>query len=128
MDIYVAPNTGGESFGIVLLEAMAAGTPVVASGLDAFRRVLDDGVAGRLFAVGDAAGLADEVVDLLGDPQERAALQEAGWRRAALYDWPRVAQDLLDVYASVTAGQGPVTEDLRGQIVGRFAGRRRDAL
>lgn len=128
MDIYVAPNTGGESFGIVLLEAMAAGTPVVASGLDAFRRVLDDGVAGRLFAVGDAAGLADEVVDLLGDPHERAALQEAGWQRAALYDWPRVAQDLLDVYASVTAGQGPVTEDLRGQIVGRFAGRRRDAL
>ena len=49
-DVYVAPNTGQESFGIVLLEAMAAGTPVVASDIDAFRRVLDDGRAGRLFA------------------------------------------------------------------------------
>ena len=56
-DVYCAPNTGGESFGIVLVEAMAAGTAVVASDLDAFRRVLMDGNAGRLVPVDDADGL-----------------------------------------------------------------------
>ena len=55
VDVYVAPNTGGESFGIILLEAMAAGAPVVASDLDAFRRVLDDGRPARCSATGDAA-------------------------------------------------------------------------
>ncbi|MEY3734412.1 MAG: hypothetical protein RL347_1771, partial [Actinomycetota bacterium] len=68
LDAYVAPNTGGESFGIVLLEAMAAGAPVVASDLDAFARVLDGGRCGALFPVGDAAALEETVVDLLGDP------------------------------------------------------------
>ena len=58
VDVYVAPNTGGESFGMILTEAMAAGTPVVASDLDAFRRVLDGGRAGALFPTGDAAALA----------------------------------------------------------------------
>ena len=58
-DVYCAPNTGGESFGIVLVEAMAAGTAVVASDLDAFRRVLEDGTAGRLVPVDDSAALAD---------------------------------------------------------------------
>jgi phosphatidylinositol alpha-mannosyltransferase len=126
VDLYVAPNTGGESFGIVLLEAMASGTPVVASDLDAFQRVLDDGRAGALFPNGDAGALARTIIALLDDPLERERLSEAGRVRASAYDWPRVARDILDVYASVTAGQGPVTEDLRGQIVGRLASRRRD--
>ncbi len=125
VDLYVAPNTGGESFGIVLLEAMAAGAPVVASDLDAFERVLDNGRAGRLFPVGDASALASVIVDLLEHPDERADLRAAGFARADLYDWPRVARDILNVYESVTAGQGPVEEDLRGQIVGRWAGRGR---
>src|SRR5205823_15062284 len=58
VDVYCAPNTGGESFGMILTEAMAAGTPVVASALDSFRRVLDDGRAGVLFPPGDSAALA----------------------------------------------------------------------
>lgn len=124
LDVYVAPNTGGESFGIVLLEAMAAGAPVVASDLDAFARVLDGGRCGVTFPVGDAAALAAAVVDLLGDEARRTRLVEAGRRRAAAYDWKAVAGDLLDVYASVTAGQSGVREDLRGQIVGRLARRR----
>lgn len=124
LDIYVAPNTGGESFGIVLLEAMAAGAPVVASDLDAFARVLDDGRCGALFPVGDASALASAVTALLADGEDRAGMVDAGRRRVMAYDWRTVAADLLDVYASVTAGQTPVREDLRGQIVGRLAGRR----
>ena len=124
LDAYVAPNTGGESFGIVLLEAMAAGAPVVASDLDAFARVLDGGRCGALFPVGDATALEDAVVDLLGDPGARAQLAAAGARRVTAYDWRTVAGDLIDVYASVTAGQSGVREDLRGQIVGRLARRR----
>ena len=124
LDAYVAPNTGGESFGIVLLEAMAAGAPVVASDLDAFARVLDGGRCGALFPVGDATALEDAVVDLLGDPGARAQLVAAGARRVTAYDWRTVAGDLIDVYASVTAGQSGVREDLRGQIVGRLARRR----
>jgi phosphatidylinositol alpha-mannosyltransferase len=124
LDVYVAPNTGGESFGIVLLEAMAAGTPVVASDLDAFSRVLDDGRCGRLFPTGDAGALEAALVELLEDDAERHRLQEAGARRVMAYDWRTVARDLVDVYASVTAGQHGVREDLRGQIVGRLARRR----
>ena len=124
LDAYVAPNTGGESFGIVLLEAMAAGAPVIASDLDAFARVLDEGRCGVLFPVGDSDALGDTVVELLGDADERSRLIQAGARRVAAYDWRTVAGDLIDVYASVTAGQGKVREDLRGQIVGRLAGRR----
>ncbi len=64
-DVYCAPNTGGESFGIVLVEAMAAGTAVVASDLDAFRRVLEDGKAGRLVPVDDVDGLAAGLIEVL---------------------------------------------------------------
>ena len=124
LDVYVAPNTGGESFGIVLLEAMAAGAPVVASDLDAFARVLDGGRCGALFPVGDASALEDTVMGLLGDASARARLVDAGSRRVTAYDWRTVAGDLIDVYASVTAGQSGVREDLRGQIVGRLARRR----
>jgi phosphatidylinositol alpha-mannosyltransferase len=124
LDAYVAPNTGGESFGIVLLEAMAAGAPVVASDLDAFARVLDGGRCGVLFPVGDSDALASAVVDLLADEGQRARLVAAGAGRVVAYDWRTVAGDLLDVYASVTAGQRGVQEDLRGQIVGRLARRR----
>src|SRR6201988_4192761 len=66
-DVYCAPNTGGESFGIVLVEGMAAGTPVVASDLHAFRRVLRDGDAGRLVRVEDGAALAAGLVAVLED-------------------------------------------------------------
>ena len=124
LDVYVAPNTGGESFGIVLLEAMSAGAPVVASDLDAFARVLDDGRCGVLFPVGDPNALEHAVSALIEDDDRRARLVDAGRRRVMAYDWRTVAGDLLDVYASVTAGHQGVREDLRGQIVGRLARRR----
>ena len=96
----------------------------MASDLDAFARVLDGGRCGALFPVGDSGALADTVITLLGDEDARAQLVEAGRRRAEAYDWRTVAGDLIDVYASVTAGQSRVREDLRGQIVGRLARRR----
>ena len=107
-DVYCAPNLGGESFGIVLVEAMAAGAAVSASKLDAFRRVLDDGRAGRLFAVGAADELASGLIELLADDEARADLVRAARARAARYDWSRVADQIMRVYETVTVGAGPV--------------------
>jgi phosphatidyl-myo-inositol alpha-mannosyltransferase len=100
VDVYVASNTGGESFGMILTEAMAAGTPVVASDLDAFRRVLDGGRAGSLFPVGDAAALAGALDRLLADPARGAALAARARQVVAALDWPVVAQRVLEVYAT----------------------------
>jgi phosphatidyl-myo-inositol alpha-mannosyltransferase len=103
VDLYCAPNLGGESFGIILLEAMAAGTPIVASDLDAFRRVLDDGRAGALFRTGDPADLARALGRLLDSPDRRAVLAAAGVEVVAAYDWPVVAAQVVDVYETVMA-------------------------
>ncbi|SFQ52007.1 phosphatidylinositol alpha-mannosyltransferase [Amycolatopsis arida] len=103
VDVYCAPNTGGESFGMILTEAMAAGTPVVASGLDSFRRVLDDGRAGVLTPTGDAAALAGALADLLADDARRARLAEAGRERVAIYDWATVASQVVRVYEAAIA-------------------------
>ncbi|MBY6366287.1 glycosyltransferase family 4 protein [Rhodococcoides corynebacterioides] len=100
-DVYCAPNTGGESFGIVLVEAMAAGAPVVASDLDAFRRVLRGGTAGALFPVGDADALAAEVVSMLDDDARRDALVAEASRVVVNYDWPVVAEQIVRVYETV---------------------------
>src|SRR3954471_19274607 len=78
VDVYCAPNTGQESFGIILLEAMAADTPVLASDIEAFRRVLDDGRAGRLFPVGDSPALAEVLIDVLSSAEQRVELTERG--------------------------------------------------
>ncbi|MCW2548554.1 MAG: Phosphatidylinositol alpha-mannosyltransferase [Mycobacterium sp.] len=109
-DVYVAPNTGQESFGIVLLEAMAAHTPVVASDIDAFRRVLDDGQAGRLFANEDPASLAKVLIEVLGSETERARLAEAGWNAVQQYDWATVATEIVQVYETVMPDAPPVAE------------------
>ena len=102
-DVYCAPNTGGESFGIVLVEAMAAGTPVVASDLDAFRRVLRDGDAGQLVPVGDSDALAAGLVDVLGDNELRARFTKAANQAVRRYDWSVVAQQIMRVYETVAA-------------------------
>lgn len=120
VDLYIAPNTGGESFGIVLLEAMASRTCVLASDLEAFDRVLDRGRAGRLFRNEDPQDLAAKAVELLSDDQQRLRLADAGYERSWLFDWGRVAQEVLDVYASVTSTGEKVSNDLRGQFMGRW--------
>jgi phosphatidylinositol alpha-mannosyltransferase len=103
VDVYCAPNLGGESFGIILLEAMAAGVPIVASDLDAFRRVLDDGRAGVLVPTGEPGPMAAALAALLDDPARRAALSMIGSEVVAPYDWPVVAAQVLDVYETVMA-------------------------
>ncbi|MFP5334255.1 MAG: glycosyltransferase family 4 protein [Actinomycetes bacterium] len=118
VDAYVAPHTGGESFGIVLVEAMSAGTCVVASDLGAFRRVLDDGRLGLLFPTGRPDALADALTVVLRDPARRAHLAAAGAAAVRRYDWSRVSDEVLTVYEMAMAGAGPVTEDpgIRGLL------------
>ncbi|MDN5717672.1 MAG: glycosyltransferase family 4 protein [Janibacter sp.] len=106
-DLYIAPHTGGESFGIVLVEAMAAGAPVLASDLAAFQRVLDGGrtgMAGALFANESPHDLAARAVELLGDPTRLHALSELGRERARVFDWAVVAKEILAVYDTVAGG------------------------
>lgn len=126
VDLYVAPHTGGESFGIVLTEAMASGTPVLASDLDAFRRVLDDGRAGTLFALGDPDALARAAIALLADRAELARTAAAGHAYVQRFDWVQVAKQVVEVYESVTTTGEKVREDFRGQLVGRLSRRDRD--
>ncbi|MFZ2528788.1 MAG: glycosyltransferase family 4 protein [Rhodococcus sp. (in: high G+C Gram-positive bacteria)] len=109
-DVYCAPNLGGESFGIVLVEAMAAGTAVVASELDAFRRVLRDGRAGVLVPVGDSDALAAGILGVLDNDARRAELVAEGSSVVGTYDWPVVAEQILRVYETVTVGAGRVRE------------------
>jgi phosphatidylinositol alpha-mannosyltransferase len=118
--VYVAPNTGGESFGIVLLEAMASGTPVVASDLEAFKRVLDNGKAGITFENENSEDLARVVGQLLSDPTRQAELSAQGKLRAAEFDWSVVAERIVDVYESIRVPGVLVEPDLTGQMIGRL--------
>jgi phosphatidylinositol alpha-mannosyltransferase len=107
VDVYCAPNLLGESFGVILIEALAAGAPIVASDLDAFKRVLEDGAAGVLVRRGDAAALGHALCDLLDDPGRRAELSARGAEVAAGYDWTVLARRILAVYETVVLPGGP---------------------
>ena len=107
VDLYIAPQTGGESFGIVLVEAMAAGAGIVASDLPAFMRVLDEGRAGALFPVGQSTALASAILGALGDEaktERRRALAKTWCQR---YDWHVVTSSILDVYALAIGDDAP---------------------
>ena len=108
VDVFCSPNTGGESFGIVTAEAMAAGVPIVASDILAFRDILRGGQAGELFATGDAADLAQVTARLLDDPARRAELSVAALDAVADYDWGTVARKVLSVYETVVLGRTTV--------------------
>jgi phosphatidylinositol alpha-mannosyltransferase len=120
VDLYVAPNTGGESFGIILVEAMSAGAPVLASDLDAFAQVLDQGAAGELFVNEDADELAAAAVRLLADPARRAELRARGSAHVRRFDWSVVGGDILAVYETVTDGAASVATDERTTLRARF--------
>lgn len=108
VSIYVAPNTGGESFGIILAEAMAAGACVVASDIPAFNSMLGEGEFGSVFPSEDSAALARTIVDLLRDDELRARLAAAGQRNAKRFDWDTVARQIFSVYEMAMVGRDGV--------------------
>ena len=98
LDLYVAPNTGGESFGIILAEAMAAGVPIVASDIPAFRHLLEEGRYGSLFENEDATSLAETIIDLFKHDDKRKMLSESGMERAQRFDWSQVSDEIMNVF------------------------------
>ena len=115
--IYVAPQTGGESFGIVLVEAMAAGCAVLASDLEAFRAVLEQGEVGALFETGNSQDLARQLIRLLRDSEELATLARRGEAASSRYGWDTVTDQVLALYQTVLASaqaqpSDPTTLDL----------------
>lgn len=97
-DVYCSPALGGETFGIVLLEAMASGTAVVASRIPGYDEVVTDGVDGLLFPAGDADALSRVLLEVLQNEALRRRLAEAGLQRSRQFAWPRVARMTLDYY------------------------------
>jgi phosphatidylinositol alpha-mannosyltransferase len=118
VDVYCAPNLLGESFGVILIEALAAGAPIVASDLDAFKRVLEDGDVGVLVQRGDAPALARALGELLDDPARRAELSARGAMAAAAYDWEVLARRILTVYETVVPPGGGAVRAGDEQLAG----------
>jgi phosphatidylinositol alpha-mannosyltransferase len=109
ISLYIAPNTGGESFGIILAEAMAAKTPIVASNLPAFMKLLDDGTSGAIFISEDSDDLADTVLNLLENSQMREKIAIAGFEKAKSFDWDSVGDQILSVYEMALTGNTKVS-------------------
>lgn len=125
VDVFIAPHTGGESFGIVLVEALAAGAPVLASDLAAFRHVLGDPPAGVTFPTNDSAALARAAIDLLADPGRRATVRAAGYERALDFDWGLVADKVVAVYETVLESVEREPDDVGMTVRGRLRDLRR---
>jgi phosphatidylinositol alpha-mannosyltransferase len=106
-DLLVAPSLGGESFGMVLTEGFAAGTPVVASDIAGYRDVVHDGEDGVLFPRGDATALAETLRDLALDPARRARMAERAGESARRYAWPQVAAEVVKAYEDAIAVGAP---------------------
>jgi len=98
VDAYVAPNTGGESFGIILAEAMASGTPIVASDLPAFVQVLSNGRFGLIFQNENSSDLAKQVILLAHQEEKRKALSVSATEGAERFDWDTVGPEIMNVY------------------------------
>jgi phosphatidylinositol alpha-mannosyltransferase len=123
-DVFCAPNTGQESFGIVLLEAMAAGAPIVASDIPGYRDVVSNGLLGLLVEPRNPGAIADGISRLLANPQVRADMRRAGQAKAQGYDWPRVSTQVLDYYYEVLERRATEPEPQRNRFarVRRMAG------
>jgi glycosyltransferase involved in cell wall biosynthesis len=118
-DIFASPATGGESFGIVLLEAMAAGAPIVASDIHGYKGVVRRGREGLLVPPHEPKELAEAIGRLLADPELRAEMGAAGRARAEEFSWPRVTAKVEDYYGFVIrrlAASGSLPEDFRAPV------------
>jgi phosphatidylinositol alpha-mannosyltransferase len=107
-DVFVSPASGNESFGIVLVEAMASGRAVVASDIPGYRSVVVPGQNGVMVPPGDVPALACAVADLALDPARRRQLAENGRARALEFSWPRITDRIEVVYREVLARRGAV--------------------
>jgi phosphatidylinositol alpha-mannosyltransferase len=119
VDVYASPATGGESFGIVLLEAMAAGAPIVASDIHGYKGVVRRDREGLLVPPHEPKELAKAIARLLGDPDLRAQMSTAGRLRAEQFSWPRVAERVEDYYGFVIrrlAATGSLPADYRAPV------------
>jgi phosphatidylinositol alpha-mannosyltransferase len=112
-DVLCAPSLSGESFGMVLTEAFAAGTPVIASAIAGYSDVVEDGVDGLLVPPGDPQRLAEELQRVHHEPEKLAAMGEAARRSAQRYAWPRVADQVTAVYERAIEAPRPVTASAR---------------
>jgi phosphatidylinositol alpha-mannosyltransferase len=121
--VYVAPNTGGESFGIILAEALAAGAAVVASDIPAFEALLGEGRYGSLFASENPRALSKAIVDLLKDGAKRDRLKLDGKEYAQGFDWDAVAERIYDVYEMAMVGLGKVVLSSENRGWNKFLGK-----
>ena len=123
VSLYIAPNTGGESFGIILAEAMAGGAAVVASDIPAFADVLGNGQYGALFESENSENLAKVIIDLLRDDAKRRELAKAGAVHAQRFDWGQVGEEIFEVYelAMVSGQKVSLTSENRSwtRLLGR---------
>ena len=123
VSLYIAPNTGGESFGIILAEAMAGGAAVVASDIPAFDDVLGHGQYGALFESENSENLAKVIIDLLRDETKRKELAAAGAVHAQRFDWGQVGEEIFEVYelAMVSGQKVSLTSENRSwtRLLGR---------
>jgi phosphatidyl-myo-inositol alpha-mannosyltransferase len=108
-DVLCAPSLGGESFGMVLTEAFAAGTPVIASDIAGYRDVVRDGVDGMLVPRADAQALAEALRDLYEEPIRRAQMARAAALGAERFAWPRVSAQVMEAYEDAIAVPEPAT-------------------
>ncbi len=106
-DVLCAPSLGGESFGMVLTEAFAAGTPVIASDIAGYRDVVRNGIDGVLVPRGDAPGLAEALRDLYEEPERRLSMARAAARDVERFAWPHVAAQILEAYEDAIATPAP---------------------
>ena len=121
--IYVAPNTGGESFGIILAEALAGGACVVASDIAAFDSLLGGGEFGALFSSEDSTDLAKTIIDLLRSESKRNELSVKGKEHAQIFDWEVVAEQIFSIYEMAMVGGEKITLTSEGRSWNRFLSR-----
>ncbi len=105
--VFCAPNTGDESFGLILLEAMAAGKPIVASDIAGFRQVVHSGREGLLVPRKSQDQLAAAIRVLLDDEELRAKMGRAGWQTVQQYDWERVVNRVIEIYQQARQSTRP---------------------